>query len=208
MLVKTKTGPLFLTAAAGVLMVGEWFFNIPILDGAAAAIKSWVMIIEAFALLVGSVNILIVNGKIVQRKETGWYGNAVLILVLLLFAGVGMITGVDSAISSKLFDAVITPSGVALTGFVSFYLFSAGARALRFKNVDSAIIMTVILIALICQVPTGEMFAPWLVSVLDWLMNVVNVAGQRGIIIGAAFGAFVQAIRTLIGLERTIGLGA
>jgi hypothetical protein len=33
-------------------------------------------------------------------------------------------------------------------------------------------------------------------------MNVPNMTGQRGIIIGAAIGSFVTALRVLLGIER------
>ncbi len=205
---KSRIGPLLLTAAIGALMLTEWFFDIPVIDNAAANVKSWVIIIEAFAFGLGALNIFLLNARSIQRKEAGWYGNVVLIATLLLFSTVGIITGIDSDSFTRLFDAIIGPAAITLSSIGAFSIFSAGARVLRFKNIDSGVMVVVIVIALICQVPTGEMIAPWLVTAFNWLMDVVNVAGQRGVIIGAALGAFVQAVRTLLGLERAPGLGA
>ncbi len=205
---KLKTGPLLITMGVGLLMLTEWFFDIPTVKNAAADVKTWAIIVEAFAVALGSVNLLSYHTRTAQRREPGWYGNIITIIALILFAGTGIATGVDSDVFSRMYDVVIGPAGTTMFSILCFSIISAGARTVRIKDVSSALMTTVILIALIAQIPIGEMYFPWLVDVFNWTMDIINVAGQRGIIIGAALGAFVHSLRVLAGLEHTSGAGS
>jgi len=57
-------------------------------------------------------------------------------------------------------------------------------------------------------VPMGEAFLNFLPGdIAQWLntyvMNGINMAVQRGIIIGAALGAASMSLRIMLGIERT-----
>ncbi len=205
---RSKTGPLLITAAVGLLMIAEWFLDVPGIKNAAAEVKTWAIIIEAFALGLGSVNILTMHARSIRQKNKAWYGSVFTIATMVLFAAVGIGIGTNSDLFNRMYDVVIGPAGTTMFSILCFSIISAGARCLRIKNVSSVVMICVIIIALISQVPFGEQYAPGVVAIFDWLMDVVNISGQRGIIIGAALGAFVHSMRILIGLERTSGTGS
>ncbi len=46
--------------------------------------------------------------------------------------------------------------------------------------------------------PDGWQFSQW----ANWTMSVINVAGQRAIMIGIALGLVSTSLRILLGLER------
>jgi len=202
---KSRYGPLAVTAIVGFLMVAEWFFDVAFIKNAAAEVKLWAIIIAAFALGLGTVNLVKLHTKAIVRREKGWYGSIFALGSLVLFAVVGIVAGTNSDIFLRMYDVAIGPPGTTMFSILCFSIISAGARCLRIKNVSSTVIIVVILIALLAQTPMGEQYVPGVVPVFNWMMDVINVAGQRGIIIGAALGAFVQALRTLTGLERRIG---
>ena len=52
------------------------------------------------------------------------------------------------------------------------------------------------------RVPLGAMISPALPGIADWILSIPNVAGMRGIQIGAAFGGIATALRVLTGIER------
>ncbi len=199
---KSRFGPLIVTALVGFLVIAEWFFDIPVVKNAAAEVKLWAIIIEAFALGLGSVNLIRMHSRTITRKDSGWYGSIFALGSLILFGVVGIATGTNSDIMQRMYDVAIGPAGTTMFSILCFNIISAGARCLRVKNVTSAVIVVVTLIALIAQVPVGEKYFGFMVPVFNWMMDIVNVAGQRGILVGAALGAFVQALRTLTGVER------
>ncbi len=202
---KSKTGPLLLTATAGFLMLAEGFFDIPMIKGVAGNARTWAIIIEAFALGVGSINLLALHVKTIQRKDPSWYASFFALGTMLIFVVVGLGMGPQSSAFLRLYDIVIGPAGCTMFSVLCFHIFSAGARCLRITNTSSLIMTVVAMIALVSQLPFGEQHLPFIKSIFDWLMDVVNVSGQRGIILGAAIGAFVHSVRVLTGLERVVG---
>jgi hypothetical protein len=201
---KSKFGPLLMTMIAGLMMVLEWFFDISIVNDAAGSLRTWAIIIEAFALGLGAVNLVILHGRSVYRKQQAWYASVFTLATMFVFAFVGIGMGPQSAPFLRLYDIIIGPAGCTMFSVLCFHIFSAGARCIRVKNLTSLLMTVAALIALVSQLPFGEQHLPAVKAVFDWLMSVVNVSAQRGIIMGAAIGAFAHSIRVLAGLERVV----
>ncbi len=199
---KSKIGPTIVTFLAGTIMVLEWFLKSPGLKSLAAEMKLWSIVVEAFTLVLGAVNLFRIHGQTVKQRKPGWHGSLFMFASIIVFAAAGIFGGSTSTLYKKMYDSVIGPAGTTVFGLLCFFIFSAGARCIRFKNLDSALILAAVIIVLVAQVPIGEYYLPAFSPVSSWLLNVVNVAGQRGMIIGAAFGAFASALRILVGLER------
>lgn len=200
---KSKIWSTLITLFVGLLMVAEWFFDVPMIKNAAAEVKTWAIIVGVFALIYGSLNLLMFHARRIQNKDEAWYASIFAIASLVLFAAVGIGAGISSDVFMRMYDAVIGPAGTTMFSILCFSIISAGARSLRLKNLSSAVMIASILIALIASIPIGEQYLPGVVVVFNWLMDVVNISSQRGIIIGAALGALVHSLRTLLGLERT-----
>jgi hypothetical protein len=56
---------------------------------------------------------------------------------------------------------------------------------------------------MIGRVPIGENVWKSFPDLVEWIMNVPQLAGKRAIMIGAALGAISTALKVLVGLERT-----
>ena len=56
---------------------------------------------------------------------------------------------------------------------------------------------------MLANVPVGEKIWSQFPAMGEWLMNVPNLAGQRGMLIGAGIGGIASGIRVLLGIERT-----
>lgn len=199
---KSRTGPLVLTFIIGLVMLGEWFVNTPVMKTWAAELKNWSIIVEAFALGLGAVNLVRMHSENIARKKQGWYGSVFMFIALIVFTAVGLWTDGQGALWQKMYDTVIGPAGTTMFSVLCFCIISAGARCLRLNKITSAVLVASVVIGLITQVPIGEYYFPFLMPVSKWLFNVVNVSGQRGIMIGAALGAFANAVRVLTGIER------
>ncbi len=52
------------------------------------------------------------------------------------------------------------------------------------------------------RVPLGEYLIPGAGYVSDWVMNVLNTAARRGIIIGISLGGIATSIKIIFGIER------
>jgi len=81
---------------------------------------------------------------------------------------------------------------------------TATYRAFRLRNWESVILFTGFLVYALGSGPIFEAALPALSDLRTWFMNVLNMAGQRAIVITAAVGAISLAIRTIIMREKGV----
>ncbi len=53
------------------------------------------------------------------------------------------------------------------------------------------------------NVPIGEKIWSQFPTIGNWLMDVPNLAGQRGMLIGAGIGGIASGLRVLLGIEKS-----
>jgi hypothetical protein len=86
-------------------------------------------------------------------------------------------------------------------GLLAFYLASASFRALRDRNLESLLLLVSAILLMLLSAPIGGLI-PGVTNVANWVQNVPNTAGMRGILLGTALGAIGLSIRTLLGYEK------
>ena len=77
---------------------------------------------------------------------------------------------------------------------------TATLRLLTVRNVESAVMLLVVLLVLAGQVTLGLL--PLLPEIRDWILNVPAMAGVRGILLGVGLGVVLTGVRLLLGVER------
>lgn len=176
----------------------------------------WVSIIGGFTLLLGVISIIRVNIRPVMRRESGWYNK----LALLLAVAVSGIPGVlptswssmfgtgDNTIYDWLFNNVNAPMMSTMFAMLAFYIASAAFRAFRARNAEATLLLATAVLVMLWRVPMGEnvfrAIHPDLPQAINnYVMGGINVAVQRGIIIGSAMGAATMGLRIMLGIERT-----
>ncbi|NIV32140.1 MAG: hypothetical protein GWN58_22465, partial [Anaerolineae bacterium] len=88
----------------------------------------------------------------------------------------------------------------SLSGLLVFFIITAAYRLLRARNLESAVMLIVVILVLLGQVTLG--LVPVLPKLKDWILDVPAMAGVRGILLGVALGALLTGIRLLLGVER------
>ena len=101
-----------------------------------------------------------------------------------------------------------SPMMATMFAMLAFYIASAAYRAFRARNIEATILLLTAVVVMLWRVPMGEAFLNLLPGdIPGWLntyvMRGVNVAVQRGILIGAALGAASMSLRIILGIERT-----
>ena len=170
----------------------------------------WAVILGGLAVLLGVLNLLIVNVRRTQSRERGSVYGLLTALALVLTLGVGMLEGVGGGqaglyqpgrFTNLLFTGVIAPSLAALTGLITVFLIIAAIRLMRNRpNGWSVLFLTAAVVALVGWLPLGGMaFAG---RFRDWVLRVPAAAGARGILLGTALGIVLIGLRFLMGVER------
>jgi hypothetical protein len=198
----SKQIPVSIVFVVAMIILLDNFAPSAALKPVASELMNWAVLLTAFALILGAVNLISINVKKVQRMGPNWYHSAALLAGMVLFLPVGLITTSNGPLYKKLFSYILSPFSQAFWGVVLFFLCSAAYRGFVAKRWTASVILIAGLISMLGQVPIGDVIFPGISKLGAWVSNVPNGAGQRGIIIGAAVGAIVQQIRVILGIDR------
>ncbi len=172
-------------------------------------------ILEAFALILGLGSLLDVHFDKIKRRRENWQYSWVLIITFLLTAFIGLFGGVagtgplPTRIGNFHFDIqtiylnVEVPLGATMFALLAFFMASAAYRAFRARSSEATLLLISAFVVMIGILPLGNQISPKLPSFAQWIMDVPNVAGKRGIAFGIALGSLATALKILLGIERS-----
>ncbi len=212
------TLPLAVAFITGVVFVITFFLNekSAIVGGVSKQLLDWTIIIGGFTLLLGVVSILRVSWQSVERRKEDWIYKLITILSVLVMAIPGLLPESWSSLFGRqegsiydwLFLNLQAPMMATMFATLAFYIASAAYRAFRARTAEATILLVTATLVMLWRVPMGEAFLnlfseeiPGLIN--SYIMGGVNLAVQRGIIIGAALGAAAMSLRIILGIERT-----
>jgi len=212
------TLPLAVAFITGVVFVITFFLNeeSAIVGGISKQLLDWLIIIGGFTLLLGVVSILRVSWQSVERRKEDWIYKLITILSVLVMAIPGLLPESWSSLFGRqegsiydwLFLNLQAPMMATMFATLAFYIASAAYRAFRARTAEATILLVTATLVMLWRVPMGEAFLnlfseeiPGLIN--RYIMGGVNLAVQRGIIIGAALGAAAMSLRIILGIERT-----
>jgi len=191
---------------AGIFVLLGYFFP-SIFGGIQSTLVGWAIILAAFALVLGIINLALVHWKKINSKAPGSIYSLVLLVSLILTIILASISGPTGTLTLWLFNTFQVPVEVSLLAVLSIILVYAGARLLaRRPHWSTILFLVTVLLVLLGSVPLlfiGEV-AP-LNAVRSWLTQVPAVAGARGLLLGVALGTVATGLRILIGVDRPYG---
>ncbi len=195
-------GPIVLTFLAGGLMILDFFWKHISIEAAANDALKWQIVIAAFATALGAANLLRIHSRRIVRRTNRWALSIVLMISMAVYGAVGLSQGPRGADFNFLWQNLLTPLSATMFSLNAFFIASAAVRAFRIKTIQSAILMLAAFAVMIGNTGVGVGLWDGFPRMGQWVMNVVNTAGMRGIIIGAALGAMGISLRVILGLER------
>lgn len=191
--------------ASGLIVLVGYF--IPLLEGIRELFLQWAVILAAFSLLIGVVNLLSVHFKKMATVKKDGVFSLVLWVAFFITIGVVALDGPDGSKSVFLFEFIQIPVESSLLALLSVTLAVASIRLLRRK----ASLFTYVFIgtALLVLLGIAPLYGIGEISILyqvrTWITSVLSVAGARGILLGVALGTVVTGIRVLMGVDRPYG---
>ena len=190
---------LFIT---GLIMMAERFLRIPSLSKVGGELRSWGIVIAAFALGVSAFNLVLVHVRNIKASRNVLF-SSLLLISLGLMAALGIFAGTNTATYRFWYNSLLVPMSSATYAMLAFYIASAASRAFMARTSEAAVLLISAVLLMIGNVPIGEMIYPDYRSVSSWILNVPNLAGQRGVMISAAIGGVATSLRVLVGVDRT-----
>jgi len=193
---------LFLTGIVGGLNLFEYFFAVKEVAAVASTIRTWVVVISAFALGLGIITAFRVHISHVKRRTKGQWPFSIWLMgffVLLTLIG---LWDTKFIVYDWTFKNVYVALSTTLYAITGFYIFSAAYRAFRARNIEAAILIISGVLILLRNAPIGEAIWKGFPVLGEWVLMKGQVGGMRTLTFVAAVGLVAFGIRTLLGMER------
>ncbi|HEC79334.1 MAG TPA: hypothetical protein ENI34_09410 [candidate division WOR-3 bacterium] len=207
--------PLFLVFIFGILGIIPFLIPHPVVQNTDDFLRNNLLrILAAFALVLGLGSLLKVHMDKIKRKRQNWQYSWILIISFIISSIIGLFGGVagtgplPTSIGSfpfdiqTLYENIIVPLGSTMFALLAFFMASASYRAFRARSFEATLLLAASFIVMLGIIPFGDRISHHLPSLAQWIMNVPNVAGQRGILFGVALGTIATALKIILGIER------
>lgn len=207
--------PLLITGIVGAIYVITFF--IPALQFVETVVTDWLLIIAAFAIWLGALNLLKINLDKLYRGRSDRFYALLVVVSFLVMAAAGFAPlftgGRDYSAAGSMFDwlfgAFYVPLNATMFALLAFFVASASYRAFRARNKEATLLLLAACLVMLGRVPLGDLITKWLPegwrmsSWADVIMNYPQLAGQRAIMIGIALGIVSTSLRLILGIERS-----
>lgn len=212
--------PLVITFVAGIVVILSTFF--PAFTSMGEDFSIFFEVIAGFAFFLGGANLMKVHAEKILKQVPGFAYSIVTLIGFfgMLAAGlfkIGNPDGITADINKgglfpAIYDFAFQPLGATMFALLGFYVASASFRAFRAKNTEATILLGAAMVVLLGRTFIGTWLTDWLPeslaflkidNLVNWLMAVPNMAGQRALTIGIALGTIATSLKIIIGLERS-----
>jgi hypothetical protein len=185
-----------------VVSVG-YFIAAPTVQDATSTIEGWAVILGAFALGLGAINILIFHSKIIYKRTKGqWYYSVLLVGTMLLMIAVGLAGPIGDPAFVWMYSNFYTPLAATMSSLLGFFFCSAVYRGFKARNVGAILFLLAAFFVILKNAPLGGAIWPGFESLGSWILDYPGNAGMRGFIIAFGIGVIAFGIRNVLGYER------
>ncbi len=201
-LVLRRQLPILVLTVAAMLVIVDYFLQIPGTSAMVTDLQNWGIVLAAFALGFGALNLFLVHTRHISKRTPGqWPYSIWLLFMIVVFAFTGVFLKPTSPQYSWMYNSSFFALSATIYSSTGFYIASGCYRSLRARNSEAAVLMIVGLIVLLKNCPAVAVSSPMLVNIEGWLSSVPTTSAMRGIMMGGALGAMSLGIRTMIGRE-------
>ncbi|HHX11103.1 MAG TPA: hypothetical protein GX729_07035 [Firmicutes bacterium] len=166
-------------------------------------LRSWGIVISAFAMGLGAVNLLRRHVVAISRRETDAFYSILLVGSMIVMIVVGIASGSTSPVYDFLFSNILSPASATMYASIAFYIVTAAYRSFSARSLESWVLLLTAVIVMLGKAPIGAAISGIFPVASDWIESIPNTAGMRAIMMGAALGVVSNAIKMFLGLDRT-----
>jgi hypothetical protein len=226
-----KQFPVIIAFCFGIFTLAIFYIPAKWATDSGEALNIWVTIASAFGMVLGINSILGYHIENAAKRKSGYGYSWVLLLsfTIMTLAWIpwwrppaeGVTTyypwgGLANTVGifSWMYFWMMVPMQATVFSILAFYIASSAYRSFRAKSAQAFVLLITAVLVMLGRVPLGTSLTQWLPQtdilnnlrlevVTDWLLNVPNAAGFRGILLGVALGIIATSVRIIFGVEKT-----
>lgn len=199
-----RRGPLLVTFVIGAALIAIFFIPHHAAQQFQTLILEWGSVVYAFALILGSLSLLLLHGNKVRAGGSQAKYSLTTVVALVAITGFGVIQGVEEGtVVNRIYNAVNAPLASTMFALLAFFIASAAFRAFRARNTEATLLLATALVMMFGRVSIGEFVWAGFPALTEWLLDVPNLAAKRGVAIGIGLGAVSTALKIILGIDRS-----
>ena len=196
-----KTLPLALAFVMAMLTFAEFTFVYKPIADLSKQMLTWALVLAGFASLVAYAMQLQYHTGRIMKKRKGYYWNALVVVMSILYVGIGLIFGVTSPMYVALFYAIPAATSQMMWALQAFFMLGGAYRGFVVRRSEIALFFIAALIMMIYRAPIGPALWDGVPVIGEWLVENLQRTSTRGIVICSSLGAIAIGLRALIGEE-------
>ncbi|MFO0768671.1 MAG: hypothetical protein U0231_18255 [Nitrospiraceae bacterium] len=187
----------------------QYYVPHPASEQLLTSVTKWLQIIGGFALVLGVTSLFHLHAAKIRRKEAGWGYSLVLYVGMLGTITVGLLSGGKESVEGAMtafgwvYSFMLVPLQGTMFAILAFFIASAAYRSFRARSREAAVLLIAAVIVMMGRVPLGEYILPISGDISGWILNVLNAAVRRAILIGVSLGAVALSFKIIFGVERS-----
>ncbi len=202
--------PVALTIAVGWLVLISFLPLEPTsplagtLTNLRAVLVEWAVILAAFALLLGFINLLLVHYRRIRQGQGVLFSLALIVSALLtLGLWIGSLLQGDPpmAFLDSLFKLIVAPLQSAAGALLAILIAVAGFRALSVRRTLGMLLFVLTAVVVVLTQPAA-LFGDILEPIRAGLIDPITTGSLRGLLLGVALGSLAVGVRLIFGADR------
>ncbi len=195
-----STGPALTVFITAMIIMADYFVRDSTISYIATVTRNTTILLSAFALGVGCVNLMVVNYAYLRKRTPGmWMFGAFLLFLLPVLT---ILSYMNSPIFTIWYNYINAPVEIAIGSLLGYFIISGTYRTYKLRNVYRFLIIFSTIVVMLTNVPIGALIWPGFAPMGSWILNYAGVGGIRALLIVAAFGTISMGIRAILGYER------
>ncbi len=193
--------PALAALSVGLIVLLDFFLDNPLLNAAGSFLLEGAIVVGAFALILGLINLLQVHERRIRRRERGWGTSIVILLAALGSLLLGLVAWRTPA-QAWFYRYLLFPLEASAGALLAFAVVGAAVRVWRIRSLEGTLLLAVGLLVLLGTLPLDTGLPAVLGSVRNWIVGVPVLAAVRGILLGVALGVVATGLRALLWVDR------
>lgn len=189
----------------GLVMGLSWlgyFFEPPVITDWVGLFQTWATGIAQFALALGFLSAARIHLYHLRRRTPGMWPFSAWLFFFTAIATIAGLLSEETGFYKWQFTWIYTPLGATLYATTGFYICSAAYRAFRARTLEAGILLTAGILVMLGNCTIGEVIWKDIPVINEWLQLYGQAPFIRTIMVTAALGMIIYALKVMSGTER------